>query len=632
LQHAHFSLLQVFNIMAVDSDPFSQKRCVMSLVDNAEGRSPSPDAAPSPDLLASLKLLSRHAQGATPVLALSATLATLSVALELVPVWAVWREVSGYAVGSALPSLWLALVALAAVVLGFALMGFALSLSHLAAFRLIHSLRLALARHLARLPMGWFMGRRSGEAKKLIVDEPERLELIVAHGLPEGTSAFATWLAVTLWLFAVDWRMALATIVLTPVSFSLVILAMGQQTAMVGEYQRLSARMNGAIVEYLAGMPVIKIFNRTGAALSETAQAVHAYAAIKTEMSRRFLPPGAALNTLAVASIVVILPAGMVMMRAGWIDLPTLCFFVILGANCSQPLLKLFNLFHNLAHISMASTLIDTVLETPGQPDTGTRVDLSYHGIAFEDVHFGYGAQAVLHGVSFTAAPGKVTALVGPSGSGKSTLASLVPRLHDPQAGRVTLGGVDLRDIGLDQLMGQIAFVFQQTFLFSDTIGANIRFGKHDATKAELHAAARAARAHDFIMALPDGYDTPLGEGGATLSGGERQRIAIARALLKNAPVIVLDEATAFADPDSEAAIQEALSELAQGRTLIVVAHRLHTIMQADRIVVLDKGCVAETGRHADLVAAGGLYARRWADYTETQAILMWPAQKEAAQ
>jgi len=604
----------------------------MSLVENADGRSPSPDAAGPPDLFASLKLLRRHGQGATPVLTLSALLATLSVALELVPIWAVWRAVSGYAAGGEVAYLWLALVALVAVVAGYALMGLALSLSHLAAFRLIHALRLALARHMARLPMGWFPGRRSGEAKKLIVDEPEQLELIVAHGLPEGISAVATWLAVTLWLFAVDWRMALAAIVLTPISFSLVIIAMGQQTAMVGEYQRLSARMNGAIVEYLAGMPVIKIFNRTGAALSETAQAVRAYAAIETEMGRRFLPLGAAFNTLTAANIVVILPAGMVMMQAGWIDLPTLCFFVILGANYSQPLLKLFNLFHNLAHISMASTLINTVLETPAQPDTGKPVDLPHHGIAFEDVHFGYGTQAVLHGVSFTAAPGKVTALVGPSGSGKSTLASLIPRLYDPQAGRVTLGGVDLRDIGLDQLMDQIAFVFQQTFLFSDTIGANIRFGKHDATEAELHAAARAARAHDFIMALPDGYETRLGEGGATLSGGERQRIAIARAFLKNAPVIVLDEATAFADPDSEAAIQEALSELAKGRALIVVAHRLNTIMQADRIVVMDKGRVTETGRHADLVAAGGLYARLWADYTQAQAIPLRPAQQEAAQ
>ncbi len=593
----------------------------MSRVDTATGAAPAPDDGARPDFFSSLRLLLRQGQGTGPVLALSAVLATLAVALELVPVWAVWRAVSAWAAGVGVPWLRLAAITALAVIAGAALMGTALALSHLAAFRLIHALRLALARHLARLPMGWFQGRRSGGAKRLIVDEPERMELIIAHGLPEGVSALTTWAAVTIWLIAVDWRMALAAIVLTPVSFALVIAAMGRQAAMVGEYQRQSERMNGAIVEYLAGMPVIKIFNRTGAALSETARAVRDYAAVETGMGRSFLPMGAAFYTLVGANICVILPAGMLMMRAGWIDLPTLCFFVILGANYSQPLLKLFNLFHNMAHISMASTLIAEVLKTPAQPDTGARVALPDHAIAFEDVGFGYGAHEVLHSVSFTASAGGITALVGPSGSGKSTVASLIPRLYDPQAGRVTMGGVDLRDIGLDQLMEQVAFVFQQTFLFSGTIGENIRFGKHDATEAELHTAARAARAHDFIMALPNGYDTGLGEGGASLSGGERQRIAIARAILKDAPVIVLDEATAFADPDSEAAIQEALTELAQGRTLIMVAHRLHTIMGADRIVVMDRGRVAEMGRHDELVAQGGLYARLWADYTAARAI-----------
>ncbi len=604
----------------------------MSRVENVTDAAPTPVEDARPDFFASLKVLSHHGRGSGPVLALAAVLATVAVGLELVPIWAVWRAVSGLAAGAEVPFLRLALIALLAMVAGAALMGLAMGLSHLAAFRLIHALRLALARHLARLPMGWFLGRRSGGAKKLIVDEPERLELIVAHGLPEGVSSIATWLAVTAWLFAVDWRMALAAILLTPLSFSLVIAAMGQQAALVAEYQRQSERMNGAIVEYLAGMPVIKIFNRTGAALSETAGAVRDYAGVETEMGRRFLPLGAAFYTLVAANICVILPAGMLMMKAGWIDLPTLCFFVILGANYSQPLLKLFNLFHNMAHISMASTLIAEVLEMPPQPDTGARVALAGHAIAFEDVSFGYGAHEVLHGIRFIAPAGGITALVGPSGSGKSTVASLIPRLYDPQAGRVTLGGVDLRDIGLDQLMEQVAFVFQQTFLFSGTIGENIRFGRHDATEAELHAAARAARAHEFIMALPEGYETRLGEGGASLSGGERQRIAIARAILKDAPVIVLDEATAFADPDSEAAIQEALTELAKARTLIMVAHRLHTIMGADRIVVLDRGRVAEIGRHEDLVAAGGLYARLWADYTAAQAIALRPSQQEAAQ
>lgn len=606
----------------------------MALSENVE-RSAGSEVPDRPDFFASLKLLMRYGEGAKSLVVWSALLATGAVVLELVPVWLVWRLVIALIDGSASAGLFAsyALIALAAVIAGYLLMGLALGLSHVAAFRLIHALRLAMARHLARLPMGWFAGRRSGGAKKLIVDEPERLEILVAHGLPEGVSAIGTWLAVTIWLFAVDWHMALAAIVLAPVAFGLMLSAMGRTSRMVGQYQAAGERMNGAIVEYLAGMAVIKIFNRSGESLGEAATAVRDYAAIETEMGRQFVPRGALFYTLVVANICVILPVGMLLMRSGTLDLTGLAFFVILGANYSQPLLKLFNLFHNMAHISMASTLIEDVLGTQAQSDAGKRIELPNREIKFENVRFGYDAHEVIHDVRFTAGDGAVTALVGPSGSGKSTLAGLIPRLHDVWEGRITLGGTDIRDIGIDQLMEEVAFVFQDTFLFSGTIAENLRLGKAGATEAELHAAARAARAHAFVTALPDGYETKLGEGGAALSGGERQRLAIARAILKNAPVIVLDEATAFADPDSEAAIQEALSELARDRTLIVVAHRLHTIMGADRIVVLDQGRLAETGRHGDLVARGGLYARLWADYTAAQAISLRGNQAaEAAQ
>ncbi|MFT4252462.1 MAG: ATP-binding cassette domain-containing protein, partial [Caulobacter sp.] len=330
--------------------------------------------------------------------------------------------------------------------------------------------------------------------------------------------------------------------------------------------------------------------------------------------------------------IVVILPVGLVLLRQGSITLPTLLLFVILGANYSQPLLKLFNQFHGLAHISMGSTAVADLLAQTPQADTGTRVALRHYDVAFEHVRFGYGAADVLHDIGFVARTGEATALVGPSGSGKSTIANLVPRFRDVREGKVTIGGVDVRDIGLDQLMETVAFVFQDTFLFSDTIGANIRFGKPDASDAEVEAAARAARAHDFIAALPQGYDTPLGEQGRTLSGGERQRIAIARAILKDAPVVVLDEATAFADPDNETAIQEAIGALTRGRTLLLVAHRLHTVMNADQILVVDQGRIVERGTHAGLLAEKGLYARLWEDYGHAQSIQLRPAGPGAMQ
>jgi len=586
-----------------------------------------------PDYLASLRLLLSYIGGSWIAFIPAIFLATLAVVAELVPIWVVYKLVVAGIDGALTWQFVLsqAGLAAAAILIGAAALGAALGLSHIVAFDVIYRLRQALARHMARLPLGYFADRRSGDAKKIVIDEPEKLELIIAHGLPEGVSALSVWIAVSIWLFAVDWRMALAAVVLTPISFVLLSIGMAQGGKRAAEYQAAATRMNGSIVEYLAGMPVVKVFNRTGESFSETSDAVRSYAAIETAWAREYLPLGGAFYSLVLANIVVILPVGLVLLHAGEITLATLLLFVILGANYSQPLLKLFHQFHNLAHISMGSTLIADLLAAPEQSDTRTRVSLPHHDVSFETVSFSYGAGDVLHDVIFTAKTGTVTALVGPSGSGKSTIASLVPRFWDARTGRITLGGVDVRDIGNDQLMDTVAFVFQNTFLFSDTIAANIRFGNPSATDAEVEAAAKAARAHDFITALPKGCATPLNEQGRSLSGGERQRIAIARAILKNAPVIVLDEATAFADPDNETAIQEAIGALTAGRTLIVVAHRLHTIAGADAILVVDGGRIVENGEHEALAAAGGLYAQLWRDYNESQAITLRTSQRAAA-
>jgi len=581
-----------------------------------------------PDYLASLKLLGRFLPGSRLAMGGAILLATAAVACELAPIVMVCKVVTAALSGTLGPAYLLgaAGLALLAVVVGYGLMGLAVGLSHVVAFDVLCRLRLALARHLARLPIGWFADRKSGDAKKLIIDEPESMELIFAHGIPEGVSALATWGAVSIWLFAVDWRMALATVAVTPVAFVLISTGMARGARRAADYQRAGARMNASVVEFLAGMAVVKIFNRTGESFAETARAVRAYAEVETAWAEDYLPLGGTFYALVLTNVVVILPVGAFLMAAGSLDLATLVLFVILGANYSQPLMKLFNQFHTLAHISMGSTRIADALAAEPQADSGRTVALASHDVVFDEVSFGYGKEEVLHRVSFTAPAGSVTALVGPSGAGKSTVASLVARFWDPRSGRVTLGGVDLREIGLAQLMDMVAFVFQDSFLFSDTIAANIRFGNPTASDAEVEAAARAARAHDFIMAFPDGYATRLGDRGQLLSGGERQRIAIARAILKNAPVIVLDEATAFADPDNEAAIQEAIGALTAGRTLLVVAHRLHTIMSADQILVVDGGRIAEAGRHDDLVAKGGLYARLWRDYTEARDVVLKPA------
>jgi ATP-binding cassette subfamily B protein len=593
--------------------------------DAGESRASGTDG---PDYLASLKLLGRFLPGSKLAMGGAILLATAAVACDLAPIVVVCKVVTAALVGTLGPAYLVgaAGLALLAVVVGYVLMALAVGLSHVVAFDVLCRLRLALARHLARLPIGWFADRKSGDAKKLIIDEPESMELIFAHGIPEGVSALATWVAVSAWLFAVDWRMALATVAVTPVAFVLISAGMARGARRAADYQRAGARMNASVVEFLAGMAVVKIFNRTGESFAETARAVRAYAEVETAWAEDYLPLGGTFYALVLTNVVVILPVGAFLMAAGSLDFSTLVLFVILGANYSQPLMKLFNQFHTLAHISMGSTRIAEALAAEPQADSARTVALASHDVVFDEVSFGYGKEEVLHRVSFTAPAGSVTALVGPSGAGKSTVASLVARFWDPRSGRVTLGGVDLREIGLAQLMDMVAFVFQDSFLFSDTIAANIRFGNPKASDAEVEVAARAAKAHDFITAFPDGYATRLGDRGQLLSGGERQRVAIARAILKNAPVIVLDEATAFADPDNEAAIQEAIGELTAGRTLLVVAHRLHTIMSADQILVVDGGRIAEAGRHDDLVAKGGLYARLWRDYTEARDVVLKPA------
>jgi len=550
-------------------------------------------------------------------MAAAISLATLATACELLPLWAVYRVVDTAVAGNlteAQLGSWI-LLALVGVIAGYAALGLAMALSHIVAFDAIYRLRLHISRHMARLPLGYFSMHSSGDTRKLVIDEPEKLETIVAHGLPEGVSALAAWLAVSLWLFIVDWRMALVTIFVTPLSFLLLGTAMTRGGRRASAYQAAAARMNASIVEYLAGMPVVKVFNRTGESLAETSNAVRDYARIETEWARDYIPLGGSFYTLVLTNIAFILPAGLYLYQAGTLSLSALLFFLLLGANYSQPLLKLFNQFHTLAHISMGSTLVAELLATPAQADKGKRVTLPNHDIEFDNVSFAYTGRDVLHNVSFTARNGEITALVGPSGSGKSTIASLVPRFWDLDRGSVRIGGVDVRDISLEQLMDTVAFVFQSTFLFSDTIAANIRFGRASASDAEVEAAARAARAHDFISALPEGYNTRLGDHGANLSGGERQRLAIARAILKDAPVVILDEATAFADPDNETAIQEAIGELTRGRTLLVVAHRLHTIASADRIIVLEQGRLVENGKHATLLEEGGLYATMWREY-----------------
>lgn len=577
-----------------------------------------------PDLFSALRLVMNNLGSAWGVLLLAVGAATLSVAAELVPIWFTYDLIRMLVTGAATTADFIryALILLVAIPAGYALFGLATTLSHIVAFRLIHGLRLQLAAHLLNMPLGYFTHQKSGTVRKLIIDEPERLEIIIAHAIPEGISALVTWLAVSVWLFWMDWRMAVASILLTPIAFAMMGAAMSRAMPQMTGYQNANARMNGAIGEFLGGITAIKIFRHAESARTEAEDAIRDLAVKQSAMGRRWVPLGGTFYALVLANLTVILPVGAWLYAGGTLSLPELLFFVILGSNYSQPLMRLFNVFHEFMHISMAAGVLQDTLDLEEQSDSHAELPLSGHDVRFEDVTFGYGGGGAeaLRDISFTAHAGETTALVGPSGSGKSTLAHLIARFYDVQQGRVTIGGQDVSKMGRAQLMRVLAFVFQDTFLFAGTIAENLRFARPDATETEIHDAARAAQAHDFISALPDGYETVIGDGGTALSGGERQRVAIARAILKDAPVIILDEATAFADPDSEAEIQRAISALTRDKTVIVVAHRLHTVASANQILVLDEGRIAERGTHDALSRNGGLYERMWQDYMAVRA------------
>ncbi|MEM9348746.1 MAG: ABC transporter ATP-binding protein [Pseudomonadota bacterium] len=577
----------------------------------------------SADMFASLKLVRSDMAVERPRLALAIALACGSVLLDMVPIWAVYRLTQMLADGSATAESFWQLTALTALAIpiGYFLFGLATRNSHIVAFNLIYALRQRVARRIARIPLGALGSMRSGQAKQTVISEPERLELLVAHALPEGSSAFFTWVIVTGWLFYVDWRMALAALLFAPISFVLMGFAMKVSMGEAEEYQKAQGTLNGAVVEHLAGMPAVKIFNPGGADRSETAAAIDNLAQMQSEMGRAFVPLGGTFYALILANITLILTVGVWLLHAEQITLATFLFFVILGANYSAPLMRLFELFHHFAHISLSASALQSILDQPEQLDTRAVLPLQNHDIVFENVSFAYDSANVLEGVSFTAKEGEITALVGPSGAGKSTIATLIPRLFDVTEGRITLGGHDTRDMGLDQLMDAVSFVFQDPFLFTATVAENIRYGNPDATDAEVEAAGRAAQADDFIAQLPQGYETIIGPGSQLLSGGERQRIALARAILKDAPIIVLDEATAFTDPDSEYEIQQALGVLTRGKTVVVIAHRLHTIAGADQIIVIDHGKVQETGTHSALLAKKGAYAELWADHTAARGL-----------
>ena len=513
---------------------------------------------------------------------------------------------------------WWALIAgVASLCAGMLLISGAELLAHLADNRITHHLRRALVQRLSSVPLGWFTSRASGEVKQAMQDDINTLHSLTAHFFTTSGRAAGAVLISLIYLFTMDWRMAIVSILPFPGFFLFFARAMKASQTNMQAFTAGMGRIDNSVVEFVNGIAVVKSFSTGTRAHSSYREAIDAFALAFIGFTRPLVAPMANANAMIapVTVLGVVLVSGTVFVGLGWIAAPDVLPFALVTPGLCGPLLLLHYITHDLNHAAGAARRVQALLDTPvlEQPAPGLQQSPKGNEIRFEGVSYGYdSARQVLADVSFTLKPGTTTAIVGRSGSGKSTLARLLLRFFDPKQGRITLGGVDLREIETCNLYRHIGFVLQEVRLIHASVRDNIALGRPSASQQQIEDAARIANIHQRILDLPRGYDSVIGED-AQFSGGEQQRVSIARAVLLDPPVLVLDEPTAAADAESEVAIQEALSRFARGRTLLVIAHRLDSIMLADQIIVLDNGIVHEQGRHEELLAGKGLYAHLWA-------------------
>ena len=501
--------------------------------------------------------------------------------------------------------------------------------SHKVAYEIIKNIRIAVMRKMSRVSMGTVQSKSSGEFKQLIMDDADRLEVPIAHAIPEMIASTLVPVLVILYLLLIDWRMALAALatgVIGNVIYYCMLIGRGE---MMKEYMASNANMNATIVEYVNGMEVIKAFNQTASSMDRFQSSVLKVRDVTTKWYRHCWPFMSISQAVLPSSIAFVLPVGMALFSGGAVSLSELILCILLSMAIVGSLQTFLDFWESTAVVAEVQPRIQALLDMeelpePTQPkhSTGANVEL-------KDVHFGYGDSEVIHGVSFAAKAGTVTALVGPSGSGKSTLAKLVARFWDVDAGAVLVGGTDVRELSLSDLTEKISFVSQDNFLFNMSLRDNIRIGKPDATDKEVEWAAAQAGCDEFLARFPKGYDTNAGDAGARLSGGERQRLAIARAILKNAPIVILDEATAFTDPENEDKLQHSIDKLTKGKTLIVIAHRLSTIMYADQILVLEDGQITSRGTHEQLLTSSETYLDMWKAHIST---MDWSMNQEVSE
>lgn len=504
---------------------------------------------------------------------------------------------------------WL-LTALCGYLLRTVLYNSALSISHKATYNILKTIRQMLLAKLPKLPLGTVMDTSSGKLKQTIVDQVDGMETTLAHLFPEMTANIAAPVLTIVYLFVLDWRLALLSLVVFPVAFFFMMTVMGGYGKDYAGAVQATNEMSSTLIEYINGIEVIKAFNQGEKSYARLTEKVRYNAQYYVNWMKKSQLGMAMAYGFFPAQMLTILPAGWLLWLHGSLSAETFLTVIILALGMAAPIVAAFNFVDTLAQVGTTVGQVDEILCAEEQKHGSTPVTFAGHDIVLQNVSFGYHAdKEILHDVSLTIPAGKMTALVGPSGSGKTTLCNLIARFWDVDSGSVKIGGVDVRDYTLESLMDQISMVFQNVYLFADTIENNIKFGCPEATHEQVVAAARKACCADFIEALPDGYDTVIGEGGASLSGGEKQRISIARAMLKDAPIVILDEATANVDPENEDRLQKAIEALTRDKTIILIAHRLKTVKNADQILVVDRGRIVQQGKHEQLMKQPGLYA-----------------------
>lgn len=564
-----------------------------------------------------VKILFSFAAPCKGKMALSVFCAILSVAGGFIPFWAVYEILLAFINQNVTLNgilIW-CLVGAAGYLLRVACHGISTILAHISAYTILEGIRLKIADRLMKAPLGEVMGRRIGYLKNIIMDKVEDLEPPLAHMIPELTSNLLLPVAIFIWMLVIDWRMGLAVLISPVLAMIPMFFLMRNYNSQYAAYMEANNHVNSIIIEYVEGIEVVKAFNQSTSSYEKFVNAVQSFKEFTLAWFKSTWKSMNLMMAIMPTTLLGVLPVGLLLVQNGSISPAELAMGIILSLSIVGPLMKATTFINEAKSMEYAVEAANELLNLPVLPDSGKIVSIPHNDIALKHVTFSYDGSEqneVLHDVNLELPEGSFTALVGPSGGGKSTIARLIARFWDVTGGSITIGGKNVKELSIRQLSELVSFVTQDNFLFNCSLKENIRLGNPNATDEEVYAAAKAACCDEFIVRLDKGYDTPAGDAGNRLSGGEKQRIAIARAILKNAPIVILDEATAFTDPQNEDKIQKSIMALSKGKTLLVIAHRLSTIQNADQIVVLKKGRIVDCGKQEELLKRCPLYADMW--------------------